>query len=542
MVALIGAFVCSCNDTNHSTPEGKTAARRDAVPRDLSINKDNAYSDLFLDSSSVEQFITQQHLNDSLSNSIRDFYNSRNYQFAWFASDGLTEQAYGFRSLYDYSKDPDSTNKALDTRLDNLMSEDSLTVSASNQQMVKTELLFTWRYINYLTEAYNKQSNRIAALAELVPNRKYEVLQKADVVLADKNTNGITYSRYKTLKDQLARYTEITKKGGWPVIPRSKKKYAKGQSDPSIVMIRKRLQITGQLNSKDTSALFDDELENAIKNVQVTYGYTPDGKITPALIKELNVPAIGRVEQILINLERMKWIPEPPGNGKLILVNIPEFKLHIWEGKSKALDMDIVVGKEGHSTTLFSGNLNQVVFSPYWNVPPSIVRKEVLPAIDKNKNYLAEHDMEITGERNGLPVVRQLPGEKNELGKVKFVFPNSFNIYFHDTPHKDLFKNDKRAYSHGCIRLSDPVALANYLLKDQPEWTAEKIDSAMNSGKEKYVKIKDPVPVLINYYTVWVDENGLLQFREDIYGHDKKMSEMLFTDEGRSMQGLARNR
>jgi murein L,D-transpeptidase YcbB/YkuD len=150
--------------------------------------------------------------------------------------------------------------------------------------------------------------------------------------------------------------------------------------------------------------------------------------------------------------------------------------------------------------------------------------------------------MEINGERNGLPVIRQLPGDKNELGKVKFVFPNTFNIYFHDTPHKELFKNDKRAYSHGCIRLSDPVGLANYVLRDQPEWTPEKIDNAMNSGKEKYVKIKDPVPVIIYYYTAWVDENGLLQFREDIYGHDKKMSEKLFTEQGRSMEELARNR
>jgi murein L,D-transpeptidase YcbB/YkuD len=179
---------------------------------------------------------------------------------------------------------------------------------------------------------------------------------------------------------------------------------------------------------------------------------------------------------------------------------------------------------------MFSGDLNQIVFSPYWNVPPSIVLNEILPSIEKKPDYLRENDMEITGEENGLPVVRQVPGDKNELGKIKFLFPNSFNIYFHDTPHKDLFKKDQRAYSHGCIRLADAEKMAGYLLKDDPEWPPEKIQEAMNSGKEQYVRIKDPVPVLIYYYTAWVDENGVLQFRKDIYAHDDKVARKLFSN------------
>jgi murein L,D-transpeptidase YcbB/YkuD len=190
--------------------------------------------------------------------------------------------------------------------------------------------------------------------------------------------------------------------------------------------------------------------------------------------------------------------------------------------------MDIVVGKEGHSTVMFSGNLNQVVFSPYWNLPENIVKQEVLPQIEKNSQYLAENNMEITGEEDGVPVIRQLPGDKNQLGKIKFLFPNRFNIYFHDTPFKDLFNRDKRAFSHGCIRLREPVKLAEYLLVDQPEWTPAKIDSAMNSGKEKYVRVKEPVPVLIYYYTAWVDDNNQLQFRDDIYGHDERLAKKMF--------------
>jgi len=186
------------------------------------------------------------------------------------------------------------------------------------------------------------------------------------------------------------------------------------------------------------------------------------------------------------------------------------------------------VGKEGHNTMMFNGDLNQVVFSPYWNVPPSIVSKEILPAISRNPGYLAKENMEITGNEDGLPVIRQRPGGKNALGRVKFLFPNSFNIYFHDTPSKSLFEKDKRAYSHGCIRLKEPEKLANYVLRNQPEWTPEKIEEAMNSGEQKFVKVKDPIPVVITYYTAWVDENGQLNFRDDIYGHDANLAGKMF--------------
>ena len=151
---------------------------------------------------------------------------------------------------------------------------------------------------------------------------------------------------------------------------------------------------------------------------------------------------------------------------------------------------------------MFRGDLNQIVFSPYWNVPSSIVTKEILPAMEKNPNYLEKENMEITGkDADGVPEIRQKPGPKNSLGQVKFLFPNSFNIYFHDTPAKELFNRDKRAYSHGCIRLSEPEKMANYLLRNDPSWPPEKISAAMNSGDQKFVKLKDPVPVFITYYT-----------------------------------------
>jgi len=211
-------------------------------------------------------------------------------------------------------------------------------------------------------------------------------------------------------------------------------------------------------------------------------------------------------------------------------VNIPEFVLHVYDGKRKDFDMNVVVGKEGHNTTMFRGDLNQIVFSPYWNVPSSIVKKEILPELDKDPNYLEKQKMKVTGkDAEGVPEIRQKPGPKNSLGKVKFLFPNTFNIYFHDTPAKELFNRDKRAYSHGCIRLSEPEKMANFLLRNQPEWTPEKISAAMNSGDQQFVKVKNPVPVFITYYTAWVDENGVLNFREDIYQHDLQLINKMFS-------------
>ena len=332
---------------------------------------------------------------------------------------------------------------------------------------------------------------------------------------------------YRLLKEQLSFYYNIAKQGGWPEINTSKKTFRKGSRDPVLGVIKKRLQITGEMPGNDTTHIFNDSLENAVRVYQQRMGYNPDGIINSTLIKDMNVPVAQRVKQLLMNMGRMRWMPSA-SNGKLIVVNIPEFKLHMYEGKQKAFEMVVVVGKEGHNTMMFNGDLNQIVFSPYWNVPPSIVKNEILPAMASNPGYLDGQNMEITDSDGALPTIRQRPGPGNSLGKVKFLFPNSFNIYFHDTPSKSLFERDKRAFSHGCIRLEEPEKMANYLLRDSPEWTPERINAAMNAGTEKYVKLKDPVPVVITYYTSWVDENGQLNFRDDVYDHDKKLADKMF--------------
>jgi L,D-transpeptidase YcbB len=533
LFGLSCVLLFACND-NESGKGSKSESEKKISKRDYSITKANSYSDLFLDSMDMEKFITEEKIDDSISRRMRSFYNTRNYQFAWFSSDGLTEQAHGFWNLHDYvtTYDNDTTlkDKALQKRMDGLIAEGSLSVNAT-PTFKKTELTLTRHFIMYMLKNYEKGYVKRKEMERFIPFKKEDPMYLADSLLTKKHKDDKYFEdvneQYKLLKDQLNKYYTIAKQGGWPQVNTTKKSFKKGSKDPAIALIKRRLQVTGEMPGNDTSQVFNDTLENAVKIYQVSMGYKPDGIISATLIKDLNVTAGQRVKQILMNMGRMRWMPTEP-NGRLIVVNIPEFKLHMYEGNQKAFDMVIVVGKEGHNTMMFNGDLNQIVFSPYWNIPPSIVKNEILPSLASNPGYLESQNMEQTGLLGDLPVIRQRPGAGNALGKVKFLFPNSFNIYFHDTPSKSLFEKDKRAFSHGCIRLAEPEKMANYLLKNNPEWTPEKINAAMNAGTERYVKLKDPVPVMITYYTAWVDENGRLNFRDDVYDHDSKLADKMF--------------
>ena len=502
----------------------------------MSITPANAYSDLFFDSTQMESFITQNNIPDSVARRIRSFYNTRNYQYAWFTSSGLTEQSLGFwnlRNYASYSGDTSLKDPVLDKKMTAVMATDSLTISASDKSFLNTELSLTKSFIDYMLSNYDKGYVKRKEMERFIPFNKEDAATVADSLVSKKHKDEKYFDdvneSYKSLKAELAHYLQIVNGGGWPQITGDAKAYKKGVSAPQIVALKKRLQISGDMQGQDTSMLFDDSLVDAIKLFQKRMGLTQNGLITTALINDLNISAEQRLQQILINLNRMRWMPQEP-QGKLILVNIPEFILHVVDGKNKVFDMAVVVGKEGHNTMMFTGKLSQIVFSPYWNVPPSIVKKEILPKIERDPGYLRSQNMEVTGNAGGLPVIRQLPGEKNSLGRVKFLFPNSYDIYFHDTPAKELFSKDKRAFSHGCIRLSEPEKLAEYLLQDNSSWTPEKIEEAMNSGQPQTVNIKDPVPVFITYYTTWVDETGLLNFRDDIYKRDSAIATKMFNN------------
>jgi murein L,D-transpeptidase YcbB/YkuD len=537
LILLLAACNGSGSGEGAEGDNNSSSAKKNISKRDYSITAANAYSDLFFDSTAMESFLTDQKVPDSLGNRIRSFYNARNYQYAWFNKEGFTEQALAFWNLFDhyttYSNDTILANKNLEKQMNRYLAADELTIGAGDKSALQTELRMTLSLIRYAIRNYEKGYVKRKELERFVPIKKQDPYQLADSLLNKKHKDNKYFedinASYKALKDQLANYYEIYKKGGWPSIPEIKKPLKQGYSGPEITLIKKYLSITGDMQGADTSQTFDETLTQGVNSIQQRFGYKPTGAITKDLVKDMNVPLQHRMEQLLINLDRMRWMPSQP-NGTLIVVNIPAFVLDVLENGKKAFSMEVVVGKEGHNTMQFTGTMNQIVFSPYWNVPPSIVTKEILPGIAKNPNYLQENQMEDQGDKDGdgIPEIRQLPGEKNSLGKVKFLFPNRFDIYLHDTPAKSLFSRDKRAFSHGCIRLSDAQKMAEYLLRNDPDWDVTKITEAMNSGEEKFVKLKEPAEVFLTYYTAWVDDAGKLNFRGDVYDHDQRMIARLF--------------
>lgn len=525
---LLSVAFTSCKE---SSVKGGNA---DFSQRDRSITPQNSFSDLFIDSLTVEEFIQSGQVDTLTARYLRSFYNSRNYQYAWFNKDGLTEQGNSFwnllNSFISFSKDSSLFDKKLAERLSEFAEVDS-NFTYEKKKLSATDLALTRQFFIYAKVAYAGKVDPYD-LKWFIPRRKVDALALLDSLLQRKGTALDAWepmnANYKALKNELIRFNDIADKGDWqPIVLEKKKMLKPGDSSAAIRLVKKRLQRTGEYQSWDTSALYDSVLATAVKKSQLGFGLNADGIIDATLVSALNVPVKTRVEQLLINLERMRWLPENPVPDKII-VNIPEFKLHVFEQNKEVFSMAIVVGKEGSSTVIFSDKLKYVVFSPYWNVPASIVRHEIVPAMNRNRGYLARNNMEVTGRSGSLPVVRQKPGGKNALGRVKFLFPNNYNIYFHDTPAKELFKREKRAFSHGCIRLEDAEKMARYLLRNQPEWTAEKIKEAMSLSKEKWVSLKEPVPVYISYFTAWVDGSGALQFRDDIYGHDREMAQRMF--------------
>ena len=526
-------FACNTRqqETTPATSESQDAvnAPSDTVylERNTAVTATNSYSDLFLDSNTISEFISTNNLTADDQKWIRSFYNYRNMQFAWFSSQGFTEQARGFWNLQD--KMGVSTDKRLSNKMDILLNMDTLTVGNDDTTIAATELALTNAYLHFFRANRNYTQFAQLSAEKAIPIKKESIAILTDTLIhrqTDTMTNRSAVP-YFLLKQKLQLYNSIAQMGGWSPISFTGAQLNKGAVSPAIALIKKRLQKTGEMSGNDTSAVFDDSLIIAIKNYQLHNGLIPTGKISDTLVQSLNVPVQDRMQQIIINLNRLQWTPAIQDTNYLS-VNIPDFLLTVFENNVKLFDMPVVVGKEGTNTTMFTGKINQVVFSPYWNIPASIVEKEILPKMKNNPDYLESNRMEIVGKNDSLPRIRQLPGKGNMLGKVKFLFPNRYDIYLHDSPEKWIFSRARRALSHGCIRLADAEKLAVYLLRGNSSWPEEKIREAMNSEKEQFVKLNPPLAVHINYYTAWVDENGQLNFRDDIYDNDSKISKMMF--------------
>jgi len=349
-----------------------------------------------------------------------------------------------------------------------------------------------------------------------------------------------SHPEYAALQQALTNLQAQRDKGGWPRIPAGA--FTPGRSNPSVIALRQRLTADGHLTgsaASNTSPVYTKEDEAGVRAFQELHSLKGTGIADAATLKAMNVSLDDRIHQIEVNLERWRWMPNDFGSRHLV-VNIPYYHLMARENGKTVMDIRVVVGKpDEHKTPVFSSEMSTVVFSPYWNIPDSIVEGETAPSVARDPAYLAKNNIEILDmSKSGGTTVdaarvdwddaeqlkhlafRQKPGPNNALGHVKFLFPNEFDVYLHDTPADALFARPGRAFSHGCVRVEEPEALAKYILRGYEEWDDAHILEAMNAGVEKQFKLKEKIPVHIVYFTAWVDEKGGLHFQPDVYGYD----------------------
>jgi murein L,D-transpeptidase YcbB/YkuD len=485
---------------------------------------------------------------------VESFYKGRDYQPAWIQGghvmhaeplvmavedaygDGLTPDYYHLgliRSLVDKVKKGPSPDPARLADLDILLTDTFLTLgchlSAGCVNPVTIE-----------AEWFAKRGTvDVSSVLE-------QALRKKEIREALMRLRPVQAS-YERLRQVLARHRELSLRGEWQQVsggPLLKE----GSLSGRVTELRKRLSFSGDLAAgvAREGDLLDEELKQSLIIFQKRHGLKADGVLGPATVTALNVPLRQRIRQIELNLERLRWIL---GNveQRTIVVNIANFQLDVMENGKSILSMKVVVGKPYWRTPVFTAKMTYVVINPPWNVPDRIGRREVLKKIKNDPHYLAEQNIKVLRGWGSLEEeidpetidwseitpknlayhFRQEPGPLNPLGRLKFMFPNTFDVYLHDTPAKRLFSENVRAFSHGCTRIEKPTELGEYVLRDNPGWTRERLLTEIAEGTEKKVVLSRPLNVHFLYLTAWVDEGGTLQFRDDIYGRDKGLDEAL---------------
>ena len=486
---------------------------------------------------------------------IPKFYQDRGFKPAWCGNAGVSDMALNLLEVI-----RESTREGLRPndyhlmRLESMVAEvklkQSLKQPLDKELLIDLDLLMTDAFLLLASHLLAGRVNPETIHAEWVAaNPEIDlgaVLQSAletHQVKAVLNRLRPPQSGYHALKDVLQRYRHIARQGGWPVLPAGVR-WRKGDHGARYHLLRKLLELTGDLGpAKPTHAyIFDDAVETAIRQFQKRHGLKPDGIMGEATLAALNIPVEERIRQIELNLERWRWIPHELGR-RYILVNIADFKLTVVESHKTVLDMRVVVGKDFWKTPVFSQNMTYLVLNPYWNIPRKIAIEEMLPKVKRNPRFLSRRKIKVfkswnagarelnpgtidwskVNEENFSFKFRKEPGPRNDLGRIKFMLPNKFAVYLHDTPHKRLFRRSNRDFSHGCIRVEKAIDLAAHLLNDNPRWTRRKILEGIKTSERQVIRLQNPIPVHVLYWTAWVDQDGLMNFRDDIYERDTSL-------------------
>lgn len=483
---------------------------------------------------------------------INQFYTFRSFTPAWTDNGKLLGVAKNFIKIL--NTEPISNGlvaeyyrvakiNALAAQLDESASVDNakLAICAAN-----LDLLLTDAFLTYASDlSSGRINNQRYYPSWQIVKRKVDLVALLNNSLSLGNTQSAldkldpVYPEYNQLKRDLAVYQKMALNGQeWESIAFGPK-LKRGDKGSRVLALQKRLLVTGELTALAQDGIYDQALESAVTKFQTEHGLKPDGMVGKYTLNQLNLPLNYRIKQIALNMDRMRWLPDSLGN-RYVLVNLPDYGLSVMQDSKAVLTMPVIIGTVKKPSCVLSSQITYLEINPYWNVPSSIAVKEMLPKLREDPDYLERNDMqvfEVTGGKARIidPAtidwgsissgnfnfrIRQNPSEINALGKIKFMFQNNCGIYLHDTPTRRLFTAQRRGYSHGCIRIGKPIDFATYLLQDKKSWTEKSILNEINTGSRKVVTLPEPINIYIVYYTAWVDDNNVLQFRDDIYNSD----------------------
>jgi murein L,D-transpeptidase YcbB/YkuD len=531
LLCLIAISVCPVS--------GPVATARAGSPSEFSLHLETLLASDTLDIDGIE-ILTLKIL--------REVYRDHLWRPFWNRPERIQELVALIGNAADHGLNPADYNAALIAQLADALSQPAAAPLSAEQDILMTESLHRYGYhrrfgkvkasaldpdINYRRERFGTQS----------PYSTIEGAMESSSLADFIQTMAPSGPVYRTLQQVLHKYRQLAANGGWPAVPPGPTLHP-GDRDPRVDTIRARLAVTGEFSPapEGEPGYFDEALKLAVMDFQSDHALEIDGVVGKNTIEAMNVPVGQRIDQLRLSLERLRWVNQEAAST-LVAVNIAGFRVFFYRDGELAWTRRAMVGKYYRQTPVFRGDITQLEFNPTWTIPPSILRNDTLPAIKADPNYLASERIKVfdsTGQAidptsvdwnrytTGVPfTLRQEPGPENSLGRVKFIFPNPHFVFLHDTPHRELFAKAERAFSSGCIRIEDPLSLAELVLDDPVNYPLSKLQRIVESRETTRVVLQNSVPVLIIYLTASVDPDGEVRFYKDIYQRDQKVLDAL---------------
>ncbi|MBF4493386.1 L,D-transpeptidase family protein [Flavobacterium sp. MR2016-29] len=484
-----------------------------------------------INSASIVAFFKKYTELKEYQNDVAALYTKKAYKAIWYDGNDINEFGHLlYHKLNSTYEEGVQIKIPYKDKIDEVFDEDSTSKISDSD----TELLLTSMYILYAKHVYQgMDAAEQDKIQWYLPKKKISYQTLLDSIVTNPNlfqkNDKVLFSQYYKLQEVLKKYRAIEKNGTWNKIAMDTtfQDLRPDATSQTIADIRQRLAVVGDLAKDSKSNFYDQELMDGIMKYKARYALKPNYIITKDFIDQMNEPISDRIKTLMLNMERCRWIPPTlEKQDEFVMVNIPSFMLYYVRNGNYDIVSNVFIGTPLTKTVIFSGQIDRIVFSPYWYVPSSIIKNELKLKMAEDKNYLADHNMEWNGGN-----VRQKPGPQNALGLVKFMFPNPNDIYMHDTPSKTLFGFEKRIFSHGCINVEKAKELAISMLRDYPDWPVEKINAAMSGEKETPCMLKKKIPIYIGYFTAWVDRDGQIGFFPDVYDRDTHLNSILFPED-----------